>query len=125
MKLNENAPTQHLALIALAGVFIFLSLVDAVKGPSRTLEQEEQFLLPGQSRYVNPQMNWHEKIFCRGYQRSFFCSYRLLHPLKEQFEAENRYIREAPPASDNVVVYRGHLKGQQGYFGGKIQLDVE
>lgn len=125
-KLNEEAPTQHLALLAVVGVIIFLSIVDSFKGSSNSIEPSEQVLRPGQSRYANPEMNWYEKIFCRGYQRSFkyLCSYRLLHPLKDQFEAENKFIREAPPPSDSVVLYRGHLRGQKSGFGGKIQLDI-
>jgi hypothetical protein len=125
-KLSEDAPTQHLALLAVVGVIIFLSIIDAIKGPSVQVEPEERMLRPGESRYVNPQMNWYERIFCRGYQRSFkyLCSYRLLHPLKSQFEAENRTIREAPPSSDAVVLYRGHLRGQKSSLGGKVQLDL-
>jgi hypothetical protein len=126
LKLNSDAPAQHMALLAVVGVIIFLSIVDAIKGPSVQIEPEEAVIRPGESRYVNPQMNWYERIFCRGYQRSFkyLCSYRLLHPLKSQFEADNKTIREAPPPSDGVVLYRGHLKGQKNPFGGKIQLDL-
>lgn len=123
-KLNQEAPTQHLALLAVVGVIVFLSIVDAVKGPSIQIEPEERVLRPGESRYENPQMSWYEKLFCRGYQRSFMCSFRLLHPLKSQFEAENKTIREAPPPSDGVVLYRGHVRGQKGYLGGKVQLDL-
>ncbi len=126
-KLSEEAPAQHLALLAVVGVIVFLSIVDAIKGPSVSIEPEERVLRPGESRYANPEMNWYERIFCRGYQRSFkyLCSYRLLHPLKSQFEAENKMIREAPPPSDSVVLYRGHLRGQKSGFGGRIQLDID
>ncbi|HMO17829.1 MAG TPA: hypothetical protein PKA63_06955 [Oligoflexia bacterium] len=124
-KLSEEAPTQHLMLLAVAGVFIFLSLVDAIRSPKRELASNQDMLMPGQSRYHNPEMSWYEKLFCRGYQRSFFsCNYRLLHPLREQFVSENKRIVEAPPPSDSVVLYRGHLKGQKSGIGGKVQLDV-
>jgi hypothetical protein len=124
-KLSEEAPTQHLALLGVVGVIIFLSIVDSFKGPSASGDKEERVLRPGEARYANPQMSWYEKMFCRGYQRSFFsCNYRLLHPLRSEFESQNKRIREAPPANDGVVLYRGHLKGQKNPFGGKVHLDL-
>ena len=124
LKLNEEAPTQHKLLLGAVAVIIFLSIVDAFKSPS-IHDDTVLELKPGESRYVNPELSWYEKIFCSGYQRSLKCQNRFLHPMRAEFEAEGKVIKEGPPRSDGVVLYRGHLKGDKRGLGGRIQLDID
>lgn len=110
LKLNSDAPGQHIAILVLAGVAIFLSVVESIKSPSSPEEvvraPKGSYAETGETLYTNPQMSWWEKLMCRGYQRSTNCSYRLLHPIIEQRGLD---ITVPPPKHDNVIKYRGPL----------------
>lgn len=106
-KLNTDAPGQHMVILAMAGVFIFLSVVEAIKSP----DQEESELInkgslleTGETRYRNPELTWYERYFCRGYQRSLFCSWKVLHPLTPVFEKHGVFIEARPPKKDGVTL---------------------
>src|SRR5262245_40578430 len=93
MKLSEDAPGQHIAIMVVAGVFIFFSVISTLTAPDRTGGIGEEvvqgtYAETGEVRYGNPQMTWYERLFCRGFQRSSACSYRLLHPLKDSLEEQ-------------------------------------
>lgn len=114
MKLSEDAPTQHMAIMALAGAFIFLSLLQGSSSSTGDKGENEQqqavYSENGQKiLYGNPTMSWYQKIFCRGFQRSSSCSYELLHPLKPYLLAEGAEIIEGAPEQKEVILYRGEL----------------
>jgi hypothetical protein len=114
MKLNSDAPAQHKALLAVAGVLIFLSLVDVVKGGSdKSNATSNQVVLARGSKYQNPTLSWYDRIFCRGYQRSLSCGYNFYHPLRDELESQGKRIKEKK-APDGVVLYRGRLEGVKG-----------
>lgn len=118
MKLNDQAPEQHLAILVLAGIFVFLSLVEQFKAPSEEtidVRRSSDFAQTGRTLYDNPELAWYERYLCRGYQRSSFCSYRLLHPFKDVFEQNGIHVKEGPPAHDNVVDYRGPLPANRAF----------
>ena len=121
-ELSKDTPQQHLLILVFAGAFIFLSIVEAIKAPTDDLmikgPRDE-----GETLYQNPHMTWYERLLCRGYQRSSFCSYRLLHPFKAVFE-ENGIRIEERPAKTGVIRYRGPLPGHKT-FGGKIVFDSD
>ncbi|MCB0325022.1 MAG: hypothetical protein KDD69_15670 [Bdellovibrionales bacterium] len=126
MKLNEQAPEQHLAILVVAGIFVFLSIVEHFKADSPQAagaERSGTYAETGETMYANPQMTWYERYLCRGYQRSSFCSYRLLHPFKDMFEDSGIKVKEAPP-SKNVIDYRGPLPANRA-FRSKMLLKSE
>ena len=113
-KLNEDAPGQHKALLAVAGVMIFLSMVDAIKGEDDPSVKNQQVAVSRRGpRHQNPSLSWYERVFCRGYQRSLNCSFSFYHPLRAELEAEGKRIREKD-APNGVVLYRGRLDGVDG-----------
>ena len=122
-KLNQDAPGQHKALLVVAGVMIFLSLIDSVRGPSEPGQKKVE-VSPTGSKYRNPKISLIEKIFCRGYQRSLNCGFSFYHPMRREMEAKGKKIREGK-APDGVVAYRGHLKGERSDFGTKFQFDPD
>lgn len=122
-KKGEEISGQHKALFAIAGVMIFLSVVDAIKGPSDPKEKKIE-VSPTGSLYRNPRLSLIEKIFCRGYQRSLTCGYSFYHPMRREMEAKGKRIRE-DKAPDGVIVYRGHLKGEKSGFGGRVEFDPD
>lgn len=123
-KLSEDAPGQHVAILCVAGVFIFLSLVESYKkdkGPSLdTLKGS--YSETGQTLYNNPQMSWWEKALCRGYQRSGYCSYKTLHPFMDVWSENGIRVAERPPAKTSPVRYRGPIQGNRS-LSGKTKLD--
>ncbi len=120
-KLNEDTPTQHLALIAVAGVLVFLSMVDAVKSPAT--DKKELKLSSLGPRFQNPTLTWYERVFCRGYQRSFkSCGFRFIHPMRDELEEDGKRIKEGA-APDGVIVYEGHLRGTRDIASGKFVFD--
>lgn len=127
MKLSEEAPTQHIAIMGLAAAFIFLSLLQGSSTPGSEQdgpeEQEVNYAENGQEiLYGNPKMSWYQKIFCRGFQRSSSCSYELLHPLKPYLQAEGAEIIEGAPEQKTAIRYRGSLP-QNKAINGHIVLD--
>lgn len=122
MKLNEEHPTQHLVILVLGGVFTFLNIVESIKAPSddkplgpvkHTYTSVDE--MTGEVREIestrkNPEMTWYEKLFCRGYQRSTACSYRLLHPLKAGWDDAGIVVPESPPEQNHVIRYRGRIE---------------
>lgn len=127
MKLNDQAPEQHMAILVIAGIFVFLSVVDHIKA-SPTDEEGKKvrtgtYAETGETMYDNPQLSWYERYLCRGYQRSSFCSYRMLHPFKDVFDAHGIKVKESPPEK-NVVDYRGPLPKNRA-FQSKILLKGE
>lgn len=107
--LNEDNPGQHMAILGVAGVFILLSLIQAITPDSTPAMQpknvDQSYAATGKVRYGNPEMTWYERMFCRGFQRSSMCSYRLLHPLRAAAEREGAQIYEAPPKKRKAVDY--------------------
>lgn len=123
-KLSEEAPGQQIAILGVAGIFIFLSVVESFKtdrGPSLdTLKGS--YSQTGATIYSNPQMSWWEKALCRGYQRSGFCSYRTLHPFRAVWQENGIKVAEKPPIKTSPVRYRGPLQGNRG-LNGKLTLN--
>lgn len=107
IKVNADAPGQHTAILALSGIFIFLSFVEWIKAPSKDVLVEGP-RMAGETIYENPNMHWYEKYLCRGYQRASFCSYRMLHPFKSVLDDNGIRVEERPPEK-NVIRYRGPL----------------
>ena len=127
MKLNEQAPEQHMAILAVAGIFIFLSIVEQFKSSpaeeAARVRAKGAYAQTGETLYANPQMTWYERLLCRGYQRSSFCSYRMLHPFKDVFEEHGIRVKESPPKK-NVIDYRGPLPKNRA-FRSKMLLKSE
>jgi hypothetical protein len=123
MKLNDANPTQHLAIVILAGVFIFLNVVEGWKASSKKAAKEagqEQIVttmvdsatgaqITRPTRFHNPQLSWYETIFCKGLQRSSNCSFRLLHPFAVESEELGLDVPDGEPKQDHVVYYRGSI----------------
>lgn len=124
LKLSEENPTQHLAILVIGGIFTFLNLLDAFSSsppassdshsvmPNYTYSVDEASgeVQASATKWSNPQMSWLERYLCRGYQRASWCSFRLLHPMSTDFESVGMEIEEAPPSSDHVIRYRGKLE---------------
>ena len=114
-------PGQHMAILAIAGAFIFLSVVEAVKAPDDKGPQlptlKGSYALTGETLYENPQLSWYERLLCRGYQRSGFCSYKTLHPFRDVWDANGIRIRESKPKTKGAVRYRGRLGGNRAMHG--------
>ena len=125
MKLNKDMPEQHMAILALSGVFVVISLVDWARGPQQENPNSQipagTFAETGITRYENPHMSWYERLFCRGYQRSASCSFRLLHPFGAVLDDSGVKVEEKA-AQDGVVDYRGPLK-RRSLFGEKIRFE--
>ncbi len=133
MKLNDASPQQHLAILVLAGVFIFINTIDMFKGKARQEEKtngpaprfaetldDTGEVISRQTKFQNPKLSWYERIFCRGYQRSGSCSFRFLHPFATESEAIAQGIPEGAPKNDHVVNYRGDL-GKNTAFSRNIE----
>ncbi len=118
MKLNDTAPEQHMAILVITGVIIFLSVVDYFKSAPADEEGRKirsgTYAQTGETLYDNPHLTWYERYLCRGYQRSSFCSYRMLHPFKDVFDAHGIKVKESPPKK-NVVLYRGPLPKNRAF----------
>jgi len=125
-KLSEEMPGQHMAILAVAGAFIFLSLVEQFKAPGEDRPEmptiKGSYALTGETLYRNPQLSWYERLLCRGYQRSGFCSYKTLHPFRDVWEANGIRIRESRPKTKGAVRYRGRLGGNRAIHG-QMKLD--
>ena len=118
-----------MAILVLGGVLIFMSLIQTLKAPDRSLPGEQgkeagTYAETGEVRYGNPTMSWYEKWFCRGFKRSSFCNYRLLHPLKETLEDQGVEITEGPPKQREAILYKGELPKRNG-LSSKVVLDDE
>lgn len=121
-KLSEDHPTQHIVILVLGGVFTFLNLLDTFKSSSNdttqlpisytytSVDEHTGEVTEIVSKRKNPEMSWYEKFFCRGYQRSTRCSYRLLHPFKAEWDDAGIEVDELPPEKDHVVRYRGPIE---------------
>ena len=98
-----------------------MSLVDSLKSSdSKTIAGDTpqgSYQETGITRYNNPQMSWYERWFCRGYQRSGFCSYKTLHPFREVWDANGIRVREAKPKRKGAIRYRGRLGGNRALHG--------
>lgn len=118
-------PGQHTAILAIAGAFIFLSLVEQFKAPGEDRPQlstlKGPYSLTGETLYDNPELSWYERLLCRGYQRSGFCSYKTLHPFRDVWEANGIRIKESRPKPKGAVRYRGSLGGNRA-VNGKMKL---
>lgn len=139
---------QQMAILVLAGLFVALSLIQWIRGPASRRQQVDEkpkgsYLETGQTIYQNPQLAWYERYFCRGYQRSDFCSFRLLHPFKDLLESNGIEVKEEPPSrgmkvnedytlavanpADDPLSYRGVTREKTSIPGrslrGKITLD--
>ena len=122
LKLSDDAPEQHVAILAVGGVMILISLISMFGGSSKgnVVEQQKRaYLESGETLHKNPQMKWYEKYLCRGYQRSLFCSSRFLHPLVEEYGLQ---VRDQPPKQEGVIRYRGPVP-HGSLFSDKIVLD--
>ncbi len=123
-KLSEDAPTQHLAILVLGGVFTFLNLLEFWHTPTAeekagaavmptytySVDEETGKVVQKETKWENPQMAWYETFLCRGFKRSAACSFRLLHPFKSDFDAYGVSVDESAPKTDHVVRYRGTIK---------------
>jgi hypothetical protein len=116
MKLNTEAPEQHMLILVLAGVFMFLSLISSLK--SKTVDRgisDPSQAMPAGPLYRNPQMTWYERAFCRGFQRSSFCSYRFLHPMTPKIEEMGIVMEEAPAVNPGAVDFKGSLPSNRAF----------
>jgi hypothetical protein len=104
-KLNSEAPEQSMAILAIAGVMILISVITSLGGRSKDATGQEKGpnLEAGETLYKNPQMAWYEKYLCRGYQRSSFCSFRLLHPFTEVFDDNGIEVKAGRPEKNGIV----------------------
>lgn len=123
-KLNESAPQQHMAIVVLAGLFIFINTLEAFKAKSRhdekvngpTQKFSDSFdpmsgqLVARETKFQNPKLTWYEWIFCRGFQRSSSCSYRLLHPFGNEDESLGASLPDERPKTEHVVYSRGNVE---------------
>ena len=126
MKLNADAPGQHLAILAIAGVFTALSLIDWAKGPrdngAEIVEVKGPYALTGETLYDNPKLSWFERYFCKGYQRSGICSYKLRHPYEAVFSRYGIAVSEQPVKNEGIIRYRGSLPNNRA-LSDKITVD--
>ena len=134
MKLNDANPQQHLAIICLAGVFLFLNMMplfkskgdDKAEGPQQkyanSFDPMSGQLVARETKFQNPKIGWWESLFCRGYKRSSFCSFKLLHPFGEESEELGVDLPEGEPEKDHVVYFRGSLGNSMS--DGKIQAPL-
>ena len=122
-KLSEDAPGQHVAILGVAGIFIFLSLVESFKSDKPSLDTlKGSYSESGQTIYSNPNMTWWEKALCRGYQRSGYCSYKTMHPFRQVWEQNGIVVSERPPLKTSPIRYRGPIQGNRS-LNGKMKLD--
>lgn len=131
MKLSEEAPTQHLAIVVVALLFIFLNSLDAFKASQRNavengpLQNFTEHLdeMTGEVRaqktiWQNPKLGFVERFLCRGNQRSSFCSYKMLVPNEEEYADLN--IPDRAPKKDHVVNYHGSM-GKNTVFSSRLE----
>ena len=122
LKLGDEAPEQKMAVLGIAGVMILISLISSFGGSSgpKTASNVPAVAADGQivPKYRNPQLSWYEKLFCRGYQKSWFtCSSRMLHPsLEESVEDGDK------DGKRGVIRYQGPLPKKSGWSG-RVVLD--
>ena len=124
MKLNTDAPEQHMAIIGIAGVFMALSLISSFKSKpvDNGIDTVAQQQVAEGPLYSNPNMTWYERAFCRGFQRASFCSYRFLHPMNEVIKEKGFEMEEAPAKNPGAVDYRGSLPVNRA-ISGRIKLE--
>lgn len=122
MKLNSDAPEQHMAILVVAGVCMFLSLISSLKSkPIDNGISDPALAMPAGPLYKNPEMKWYERAFCRGFQRSSFCSYRFLHPMNPVIEEMGIVMEEAPPENSGAIDFSGSLPVNRA-INGRIRL---
>ena len=121
MKLNESSPQQHIAIIALAGSFIFLNVLQGAKASSKndskmadpivtsSIDSATGQVVVRPTKFQNPKLSWYEWVFCRGMQRSSHCSFRFLHPFGSESENLGVNLPDAEPKQNHVVYYRGTI----------------
>lgn len=124
MKISTDAPEQHIAILVIAGLFMFLSLLSSLKSNpvDNGINEEQQQQMAAGPKYANPELTWYERAFCLGFQRSSFCSYRFLHPLNEVIKEKGIIMEEAPAKAPGAIDYRGKLPANRA-FSRRMVLD--
>ena len=135
MKLNEEAPEQHLAIIVLGGVFLAINLIAAYKAsnkeaannpnsPQQLVTQvvdEDGRISQIATLHQNPNLSWSELIFCRGLKRSTWCSRKDLHPDTVEAEQEGVAVANGPRRQDHVVAYHGPME-RHSFFSSRVSI---
>lgn len=122
-KLPDNLSGQQVGILVIGGILVFMSLIQALTSSTRRPGGEQQTVVEhqaGEPRYQNPKMTWFEKYFCRGYQRSGRCNFRLLHPFRDVFEEMGVEVEEGPAPQTAVIDYSGPLPHKR--FGGRADV---
>ena len=123
MKLSDTAPEQHKAILVLAGVFIFINVLDVVKASWREegadgkpiqrvtqiIDEQTGTVVVKDTKYQNPEMSWWDRLMCRGYQRSSKCNLKLLHPKTSDADDYGIEVPRGAPKNDHVVYFKGSL----------------
>ncbi len=123
LKLSEEAPEQHMAVLGIAAVMIIVALVTSLGRSSSKpgVAAPTESAQPGaiRSKYRNPELSWYERLFCRGYQvSSLLCRPRFLHPMVEEFGLD---IEDGQAKTAGVIRYRGPISRNR--VDGKVVLD--
>lgn len=139
MKLNDDAPEQQLAILALGGFLLVFNLImyvkDASKGSpesvansggpeamvTQVVDESTGQITETPTLHINPHLSWTQKLFCRGFKRSSWCSDRELHPDALEAAANGVELDSSSNRRDHVVAYRGPMK-REGIFSSRVSI---
>lgn len=120
--INTEHSMEHKAILVLAGVFIFINVLQAFKSGNNEIEVKEKLPIMTTSvdaasgtvtqritKWQNPSMPFWKKYLCRGFQRSDFCSTAALAPDGPEFEDPLEPTAAAVREDNRVIYYRGSM----------------
>lgn len=137
-KLNTDMPTQHLFILAIGGAIFFLNIISYFKVSSKeekespetkiyttTVDEMTGEVSNVETRYENPHLSWYQRIFCRGFQRSSFCSLKTIHPLEDEMISQGIKVPEGEAEKRGPVYFKGSLNKNSAFSNSLVAPEAE
>lgn len=143
MKLNEDAPEQQLAILAVGGFLLVFNIIlyfkdsgkeqkahdpnspVAVNQPvTQVVDETTGTVMQLQTQHQNPSLSWTQMFFCRGLKRASWCSYRELHPDTLEADEVGVAVSNSAPEKNHVVAYRGPMV-RNSIFSSRVSIPQE
>ena len=119
--INSERATEHKLLLAVAGVFVFINVLEVFKSGAEIDVKEKLPIVTTSvdamsgtvsnrvTKWQNPSLPFWKRYLCRGLQRSEFCSSDSLAPAGPDFEDPLDPATASVKREDRVIYYRGEM----------------
>lgn len=136
LKLATELTPQHKFIMVIGGAIFALNIISYLKAPSPEEIQGNVKIFTSsydemtgetsniETRYENPKLTWYQAIFCRGFQRSSFCSLKTMHPLEDEMISQGIQVPEGEAEQKGVIYFKGSIS-KNSAFSSSLQAPQE